>query len=246
MPEYAFPGLVEGDRWCLVALRWKQALAAGMAPDVVLEATHESVLEIVSLEDLQAHAMTSLRELVVVEGDVHLGKGTYANGDHFRHLFEYDDWANRRTLDALRNQTSERSRQILAPHTDPKQEYFERLRAKIRPLQFLARPQRRRVRTVTDITTDNYKRLLDDADESLHRPNGGVQDKRRSAVREYVSRAACTRPVSLVDPIAATLSMKMREAGLNRPRSTTFFSFARGRSELLRVFVYSVVRPPAK
>ena len=56
MPQYAFPGLVAGDKWCLVALRWKQALEAGMAPQVILESTHESVLEIVSIEDLRAHA----------------------------------------------------------------------------------------------------------------------------------------------------------------------------------------------
>lgn len=56
-PEYKFPGLVAGDQWCLVAMRWKQALEAGKAPNVVLEATHESVLEIVSLDDLRAHAI---------------------------------------------------------------------------------------------------------------------------------------------------------------------------------------------
>lgn len=57
MPQYAFPGLVGGDRWCLVALRWKQALEAGMAPQVVLEATHESVLDIVSLDELKEYAV---------------------------------------------------------------------------------------------------------------------------------------------------------------------------------------------
>ena len=57
-PEYAFPGLVEGDRWCLVALRWKQAFEAGMAPRVVLEATHESVLDIVGLDILRQFAVT--------------------------------------------------------------------------------------------------------------------------------------------------------------------------------------------
>lgn len=55
-PEYRFPGLVEGDRWCLVAARWRQALEAGMAPRAVLEATHESVLQIVSLETLKQYA----------------------------------------------------------------------------------------------------------------------------------------------------------------------------------------------
>jgi len=55
-PEFAFPGLKGGDKWCLVAVRWKQALDDGMAPRVVLEATHESTLEVVSLEDLKQHA----------------------------------------------------------------------------------------------------------------------------------------------------------------------------------------------
>ena len=56
VPEYDFPGLAPGDRWCLCVTRWKEALEAGCAPPVVLEATHLSALEWVSLEDLQAHA----------------------------------------------------------------------------------------------------------------------------------------------------------------------------------------------
>lgn len=58
-PEYNFPGLVEGDKWCLVALRWQEALDAGAAPKVILEATHESALQFVSLEDLRAHQFES-------------------------------------------------------------------------------------------------------------------------------------------------------------------------------------------
>ena len=54
--EYDFPGLNDGDRWCLCVTRWKDALEAGCAPQVVLEATHLSALEWVSLEELQAHA----------------------------------------------------------------------------------------------------------------------------------------------------------------------------------------------
>lgn len=57
MPEFRFPGLAAGDRWCLVAVRWRQALEAGMAPMVVLEACHESVLEIVTLDDLKRYAV---------------------------------------------------------------------------------------------------------------------------------------------------------------------------------------------
>jgi uncharacterized protein (DUF2237 family) len=52
-PEFAFPGLKDGDKWCLVAMRWQQAFDAGMAPQVDLEATHESALEIISLDDLK-------------------------------------------------------------------------------------------------------------------------------------------------------------------------------------------------
>lgn len=55
-PEWHFPGLRAGDRWCLVAMRWQEALEAGVAPPVVLEATHASALEFVSLADLEAHA----------------------------------------------------------------------------------------------------------------------------------------------------------------------------------------------
>jgi len=57
VPEFLFPGLVPGDRWCVVAERWQEALEAGLAPPVVLEATHASALEFVSLADLEAHAM---------------------------------------------------------------------------------------------------------------------------------------------------------------------------------------------
>jgi len=57
VPEYQFPGLREGDRWCLCVQRWKEALDAGCAPQVVLEATHMSSVEFVDLEDLQAHAV---------------------------------------------------------------------------------------------------------------------------------------------------------------------------------------------
>lgn len=55
-PMFGFPGLKAGDRWCLCVQRWKQALDAGMAPQVNLRATHISALEFVDLEDLQAHA----------------------------------------------------------------------------------------------------------------------------------------------------------------------------------------------
>ncbi len=57
VPEFAFPGLKAGDRWCLCAARWQQAFQAGMAPRVVLAATHERALEIVALKDLKRFAI---------------------------------------------------------------------------------------------------------------------------------------------------------------------------------------------
>jgi uncharacterized protein len=55
-PEYRFRGLNPGDRWCLCATRWVQACEAGMAPPVVLEATHERALDHVTIETLQSFA----------------------------------------------------------------------------------------------------------------------------------------------------------------------------------------------
>ncbi len=56
-PEYGFPGLKPGDRWCLCALRWQEALEAGMAPSVCLDATNQAALRHVRLDDLRRHAL---------------------------------------------------------------------------------------------------------------------------------------------------------------------------------------------
>jgi uncharacterized protein (DUF2237 family) len=58
-PESRFRGLKAGDRWCLCALRWLEALEAGVAPPVILEATHERALDLVPLEELMRHALDS-------------------------------------------------------------------------------------------------------------------------------------------------------------------------------------------
>ena len=57
MPEYGFPGIKPGDQWCLCAARWKQALDAGCAPEVVLKACHQAALELIEMEDLEAYAI---------------------------------------------------------------------------------------------------------------------------------------------------------------------------------------------
>jgi len=56
MPQYGFAGLKPGDRWCLCASRWKEALDAGTAPQVVLEATHAVTLHVVPLAELKKYA----------------------------------------------------------------------------------------------------------------------------------------------------------------------------------------------
>lgn len=56
-PELGFPGLKSGDRWCLCAARWQEALVAGCAPLVVLTATHERALAVCAIADLKRHAI---------------------------------------------------------------------------------------------------------------------------------------------------------------------------------------------
>ncbi|MBL8523240.1 MAG: DUF2237 domain-containing protein [Betaproteobacteria bacterium] len=56
-PELSFPGLKPGDRWCLCVSRWEEAFLAGVAPPVILAATHESALDVLELDELKAHAL---------------------------------------------------------------------------------------------------------------------------------------------------------------------------------------------
>ena len=57
IPAYDFPGLKPGDRWCLCASRWQEAKEAGVAPPVILDATHIRALEVVSLDELKQYAL---------------------------------------------------------------------------------------------------------------------------------------------------------------------------------------------
>ena len=63
MPQFGFPGLRPGDRWCLCAPRWREALEAGYAPRVVLRATHEGALDHCSLADLKRFALAPASDL---------------------------------------------------------------------------------------------------------------------------------------------------------------------------------------
>ena len=67
LPAYRFPGLVPGDRWCVVAARWLQAYQDGAAAPVVLASTHRRALDVVPLEALQAHAVDVPEDLSSLE-----------------------------------------------------------------------------------------------------------------------------------------------------------------------------------
>lgn len=58
-PQWGFPGLKAGDKWCLCAARWKEALDAGVAPQVLLEATHQNALQVVTLDELKQYGVLS-------------------------------------------------------------------------------------------------------------------------------------------------------------------------------------------
>ena len=62
MPQYGFDGLRAGDKWCLCALRWKEALINKVAPKVILEATNEETLNIVSMKDLIKYSHKKLKQ----------------------------------------------------------------------------------------------------------------------------------------------------------------------------------------
>jgi len=68
-PEMDFPGLEPGDRWCLCAARWHEAVEAGVAPPVVLAATNEAALQVLELDTLKAHALDTSGEGADGEGD---------------------------------------------------------------------------------------------------------------------------------------------------------------------------------
>ncbi len=67
MPSFGFPGLVPGDRWCVVAARWLQSYRAGAAAPVVLASTNRTTLDIVPLDALRRHAVDVPEDLSSLE-----------------------------------------------------------------------------------------------------------------------------------------------------------------------------------
>ena len=63
LPHFGFDGLQDGDKWCLCALRWKEALINNVAPKVILEATNEKTLDVISMKDLIKHSHNELKTI---------------------------------------------------------------------------------------------------------------------------------------------------------------------------------------
>ena len=137
---------------------------------------------------------------------------------HFLHLFEYDDWANRRTLDALRDQPSERSRQILAHILITQQEYIDRFNGKDSTgFNFWSDLSLDECEQLIEKTTDNYKRLLSDADESLlehvvpYKTSKGVPQE--NTYRELLTHVLFHSSIH-----RGNIVLKMREEGFEPPK----------------------------
>ena len=62
IPEYGFAGLKDGDKWCLCALRWKEALINNVAPKVILEATNEATLKVINIKDLIRYSHKKIKQ----------------------------------------------------------------------------------------------------------------------------------------------------------------------------------------
>ncbi len=138
--------------------------------------------------------------------------------EHLRHLFEYDDWANRRTMAALEIYPSDRSRQILAHILITKQEYFDRLGGKDSTgFDFWPDLDLKECKQLSDATTASYNVLLNEAYESsleriaIYKTSEGVPYE--NSVRELLTHVLLHSSIH-----RGNLVLKMREEGLEPPK----------------------------
>ena len=138
--------------------------------------------------------------------------------EHLRHLFEYDDWANRLTIAALEASDSVKARQILAHILITKQEYFERLSGKDSTgFDFWPDLTIGECRTLADSTTESYASLLHNADESLldrltsYKTSEGVPYE--NTYRELLTHVLLHSSIH-----RGNIVLKMREEGLEPPK----------------------------
>lgn len=138
--------------------------------------------------------------------------------DHLRELFEYDHWANRQTIAALENATSERSQRILAHLVITKQEYFERLSGKDSTgFDFWPDLDLDECKKLADATDEKFTELLESADESLldraasYKTSEGIPHE--NTYRELLAHVLLHSSIH-----RGNIVLKMREEGLEPPK----------------------------
>lgn len=137
--------------------------------------------------------------------------------EQLRHLFEYDDWANRRTLNALRNQPSERSRQIFAHILITKQEYFDRLNGKDSTgFNFWPDLSLDECEQLLEKTTSIFRPLLEDAEESLERV--AMYKTSEGVPFDNTYRELFTHVLFHSSIHRGNIVLKMREEGFEPPK----------------------------
>ena len=137
---------------------------------------------------------------------------------HFLHLFEYDDWANRKTIAALASADSEKSQQILAHLLITKQEYFDRLSGKDSTgFNFWPRLDLRQCRELTRLTTDSYRHLLEySGDDILERV--AAYKTSEGIPHENTYRELLTHVLFHSSIHRGNIVLKMREEGFEPPK----------------------------
>ena len=138
--------------------------------------------------------------------------------EHLRGLFRYDDWANRRTLTALRDQTSDRSRRIFAHLLITKEEYFDRLSGKDSTgFDFWPDLSLEQCERLADSTHASYTGLLDNPDESLLEQIASYKTS-EGVPHENTYRDLLTHVVLHSSIHRGNIVLKMREEGLEPPK----------------------------
>ena len=138
--------------------------------------------------------------------------------EHLRGLFRYDDWANRRTLTTLNDQTSDRSRRILAHILITKQEYFERLDGKDSTgFNFWPDLSLEQCERLADSTHASYTSLLDNADESVLEQTARYKTS-EGVPYENTYRDLLTHVLLHSSIHRGNIVLKMREEGLEPPQ----------------------------
>jgi len=138
--------------------------------------------------------------------------------EHLRQLFEYDDWANRRTIDAVQKGASDKSRQILAHLLITKQEYYERLSGKDSTgFDFWPDLSFDECRSLVAVTNENYRKLLSEEDEALLDRTASYKTS-EGVPHEHTYRDLLTHVLLHSSIHRGNIVLKMRDEGFEPPK----------------------------